>query len=172
MRALSNLFAKGPKSRRLLYSHLFFLKEFVSRHQNLLERWSASLTACWTKVCENFENMSTKVEKHLWKKDLIKLKLFLPEKFFWACRVKAFNRADFFSKILFLSKGRKQKEKKIPRKLCSSTKSLRTRSLEFCRHRLNFLQNFIGKIRVKVRKKITKWVLWKKLFLLKKYLDA
>ena len=45
------------------------------------------------------------------KKNLIKLKRLLPEKCFWACIIKVLQSCRFFSKTLFLSKGRKQKEK-------------------------------------------------------------
>ena len=75
-----NLSQKVQKSEKY-YTIIFFLKDLVSRHQNLLERWSASLTACWTNVCQISESRSPNVWKHLWKNDLIKRKLF-PENFF------------------------------------------------------------------------------------------
>ena len=46
-----NFSQKVQKSENY-YTIIFFLKDLVSRHQNLLERWSASLTACWTNVCQ------------------------------------------------------------------------------------------------------------------------
>ena len=101
--------------------------------------------------------MSPKVGKYLWKNNLIKLKLFLPEKIFWAYRTKVLQSCKIFRKSFFFPKPEsKKKYKKLPRKLSNSTKSLRTRRLIFDNTAKNFSKFSQKKIRIKVRKKFNK----------------
>ena len=67
-RKVQKSLAQNPKTVTQLS---FFLKDLVSRHQNLLELWSASLTACRTNVCPISENLSLKSGNNYEKKILI-----------------------------------------------------------------------------------------------------
>ena len=150
-------FLRKVRKSENCYTIVFFSQRSSSSSSKSSEWWSARLTSCWTNVCQISENMSLKVGKFL-QKNLIKLKNFLPGNLFWECRTKDFNLADFFfENIFFCPKAESKKNnEKFPRKLCSSTKSLRTRRLELWRQRQNFLQTFRRKSALRSEKNTTK----------------
>ena len=145
-------FSQKVKKSENYYTIILFLKDLVSRHQNLLERWSASLTACWTNVCQVSESMSPKVWKHLWKRGLFERKLF-PEKLFLACRIKFIQSCS--KSPFFVQRPKAETKIKIslakyvsPQKVCGHVEFLKTPSKNS--------PKFPKKIRIKVRKKDNK----------------